>query len=425
MEAQNYLKRRLDLATRYSNTLFVISSGTESMRSHSVAYRYKTPSDFLYLTGLNLSHSYLIIAGKDHYILSDAFARTSSVWGEEAMIAANEQHLLGDLKCESLQKLDEILHDKISQFDRLAIPMGRDAHLDQKALSLVSFKRRDRRRLSAVPLALSDSRTLVGSLRLHKDTSEIAHMREASLRSSRVHAEIMKSQLIGKSEIQIANLIESLFLSEDMQWTSYESIVGSGERAVMLHARATQKKISDGELILIDAGAEWNSYCADITRTIPAGKKFSAEQRALYDIVLKAQKAILAAVKTGTTIQALHELGLEELREGLLGLGYDKNELALDLSQLMPHSTSHWIGMDVHDPSAYYDDNGQERRLEEGMCFTVEPGLYFREGFKELAEFEYLGVRIEDDVCVTSTGCEVLTSAPKETDEIEALRAKA
>lgn len=395
------------------------------MRSHSVAYRYKTPSDFLYLTGLNLSHSYLVIAGNDHYLLSDAFARTSSVWGEEAMINADERHLLLNLKCESLEKLDEILHDKISQFDRLAIPMGRDLELDQKALSLVSFKRRDRRRLSAMPLALSDSRTLVGSLRLYKDSVEIAYMREAGLRSSRVHEEIMKTQLVGKTEIQTANMIESLFLAEDMQWTSYESIVGSGDRAVMLHARATRKKIQDGELVLIDAGAEWNSYCADITRTFPASKRFTSEQKALYETVLKAQKSILAAVKPGSTIQELHELSLQELREGLLRLGYDKNNLTEDLTQLMPHSTSHWIGMDVHDPSAYYDDRGQALKLAEGMCFTVEPGLYFREGFKDLAGFEYLGVRIEDDICVTSTGSEVLTSAPKETDEIEALRAKA
>jgi Xaa-Pro aminopeptidase len=209
-----------------------------------------------------------------------------------------------------------------------------------------------------------------------------------------------------------------------MQWTAYETIVGSGDRSTLLHARATDKVVHDGELVLIDAGGEWCGYCADITRVVPAGGKFSAKQREIYQTVLIAQKAAIAKVRPSVTLQEIHAVATEALIEQLSRLGHAEDELRRNIGQLMPHSTSHWIGLDVHDPCPYVDDTGSLIRLQAGMSFTVEPGLYFRS--KEIfPEFYGIGVRIEDDVVVTETGCEILTSAPKELEEVEFLRPQA
>ena len=423
-DMETYIKRRQDLAKRYSRTLFVIPAGSESMRSHSVAYRYKAPSDFLYLAGVTLADSILVIAGQKTYLLSDFFIRKDSIWGEEGFLTENDLKQLQSVQFESLDKLEEILQSSLTSFDRIAAPLGRSAEVDKTLQSLVSFKRRDRRRLSNEPLALVDSRTLVGSLRQVKSTEEIELMREAAYRSSKVHRELLRQNFVGKTELEVCNWIEAGFMNEGMRWTSYETIVGSGHRSTILHARASDRILRDGDLVLIDAGAEWQGYCADITRVMPVAKTFTQEQRNLYDIVLQAQKKTLEAIKPGETLQGLHQLALSHLSEGLLQRGYARNLLQEDLAKLMPHSTSHWLGLDVHDPCSYFDDEGHALKVTAGMTFTVEPGLYFREGVNALFGHEGLGIRIEDDVVVTETGCEILSSAPKEIEEIEELRAQ-
>jgi Xaa-Pro aminopeptidase len=216
--------------------------------------------------------------------------------------------------------------------------------------------------------------------------------------------------------------MEANFLLEDMQWTAYETIVGSGIRATVLHARASNRVIQNGDLILIDAGGEWGGYCADITRTFPAFGPFSADQRLIYEIVFSAQKHVLESIKPGVSLKELHLAGADKLIEGLSRAGHRESEVRRALAKLMPHSTSHWIGMDVHDPSPYVGDDGSALRLSPGMTFTVEPGLYFRE--ENLFPAYYgIGVRIEDDIVVTERGFELLSCAPKEIEEIELLRA--
>lgn len=422
METHIYKKRRQDLGAKFSRTLFVIPSAAESMRSHSVAYRHKTPGDFMYLSGVDIIDAVLVIVGKETYFLSDSFKGEASVWDDGGVLTKEDRTRLEGVKFETKMKLEDILRSHINDYDRIAMPVGRSKDVDLELLSVVSYDRRHRGRVSTVPLSVCDSRTLVGTLRLIKDESEVAFMQEAATRSSFVHKELMRQNFAGRSEKEVMMWIESNFMLQGMQWTAYETIVGSGMRSTILHARATDRILQEEEMLLIDAGGEWQGYCADITRAMPVGRKFSKEQKEVYNAVLGSQKTVLKAVKPGETLQGFNQLAQEVLIEGLLQLDYDKNLVKEDIKKLMPHSTSHWIGLDVHDPSPYFDDAGNPLKLEEGMSFTVEPGLYFREGMKVLPQYSGIGVRIEDDVLVTSTGGKILTSVPKEIEEIESLK---
>lgn len=413
-----FKNRRSTIGNTYSRTLFVIPSGSSAKRSHSVHYRFKPASDFVYLCGLHVSDALLLILGEKIYLLSEK--NEDKVWGESHALTDEDTPLSKDIIFDSLSRLQDIVRDHIHEFDRIAISLNRDHGTEASLLSSISYDRKLRGRKGA-PLAICDSRTLVGTARLVKSKEEILNLKEAGARSSKVHTLLMQQPLIGKTERQICNFIEAGFLLEDMQWTAYETVVGSGHRSTILHARATDRVVQDGDSVLIDAGGEWNGYCSDITRVLPAGRKFSEEQKHIYQVVLTAQKAALAAVKPGNTLKGIHDLGQEVLVEGLARLGLSESLVRQNMAELMPHSTSHWMGLDVHDPSPHMDDSGNPIRLGSGMCFTVEPGLYFR-GSELFKRYDGIGVRIEDDVIVTESGCELLSAVPKEVEEIEQLR---
>lgn len=371
------------------------------MRSHSVGCRYKVASDFYYLTGLeDCAEAVLLIAENQTYLLRPSTDANKQMWGDQVELTDIQLKNLQEIQFADLDKLSEIVQSLLQDCDRIAFAIGRDESLDQLLLQSIRYERNRR------SVVLCDSRLLIGTLRLYKDENEIQLMREAARRSSRVHRCLMQQNLIGKSEREIANYIEAEFLREGMHWMAYETIVGSGERSKLLHARATDRIVQAGELILVDAGAEWQAYCADITRVISVDQKFSTEQKIIYQIVLDAQKAVLAQIRPGVTLSELHQLAEKVIAQGLCTHNYE--------AATMPHKTSHWIGLDVHDPATYTSDSGEALRLEKGMSFTVEPGLYL----KDLN----FGVRIEDDVVVTEVGCEVLSDAPKEIGEIESLR---
>lgn len=418
---KSFQQRRRLLGLTYSRTLFVIPSGQESKRSHSVNYRFKAASDFTYLCGLDLSGAILLILGERTYLMFDK--KDDHIWGEDQKITESDSLLTADIAIQSLDQVREIVRSHLSEFDRIAVSLNRDQTLDHELLATLSYDR-ELRTAKGRTISVCDSRPLVGTARLVKSNEEILHLREAGARSSIVHTQIMKQSLIGKTEIQISNQIEAGFLLQDMRWTAYETIVGSGQRSTLLHARPTNRVVQDGDLILVDAGGEWNGYCSDITRVLPAGRRFSNEQKEIYQCVLTAQKAAIAAVKPEVTLQEVHKLTQEVLIEELLRLGLPAEDVRGSIGRLMPHSTSHWLGMDVHDPSPYVDDAGAFLRLGIGMCFTIEPGLYFRDG-DDFRKYQGIGVRIEDDVVVTEEGCELLSAVPKEVEEIEELRARA
>jgi len=373
----------------------VIPAGREVKRSHSLAFPHKTPADFKYLSGLDLPGGVLIVA-------------------------AGRSHILGQ-GYEPLSNLEDIVLSHWADFDRMAMPLDRERETLDAVLNFVTYGRRCKNRPGSAPPSLCDSRTLVGAIRLVKDQEEIHLMREAAKKSSKIHNDLLLLQTAGKTEREIANWIDAGFLKEGMRWNAYETIVGSGERTMDIHAWATDKVIKADDLIMVDAGGEWRGYCADITRTFPSGAKFSEEQKKIYAAVLNAQKSVIAAVRPGRSLQDLHQIGQAVLMEDLEKLGWPH----VDVEKLMPHGTSHWIGLDVHDPAPYFDEHGSAITLKQGMCFTVEPALYCTKESGAPAAFHGIGVRIEDDILVTKDGAESLTQVPKEIAEIEELRAKA
>lgn len=416
----SFQKRRSELAKTYSRTLFVIPSGSAAKRSHSVKYRFKPASDFTYLCGLHISGALLIILGEKTYLLFEK--HEDKIWGENTALTDEDILLSKGVVLESLDRLQEIVRSHINEIDRIAVSLNRDHNIENALMSAISYDRKLCGRKGS-SISLCDSRSLVGTVRLVKSSEEIINLKEAGARSSKVHTLLMQQSLIGKTERQICNFIEAGFLMEDMQWTAYETIVGSGNRSTLLHARATDRVVQDGDSLIVDAGGEWNGYCSDITRVLPAGRTFSDKQKQIYKVVLKAQKAAITSIKPGTSLQQIHDLTKEVLIDELVHINLQENLVRQNIDNLMPHPTSHWMGMDVHDPSPYIDDSGSYIRLTSGMCFTVEPGLYFR--FQEtFREFYGIGVRIEDDVVVTATGCEPLSAVAKEVDEIEHLRSR-
>jgi Xaa-Pro aminopeptidase len=275
------------------------------------------------------------------------------------------------------------------------------------------------------PTAILDPSVQLHETRLRKNSAEIALLRQAAAISAAGHVAAMEQCRPGMYEFQLEAIVEGTFRERGASGTAYPSIVGAGFNSTILHYNTNRQQIHDGDLVLIDAGAEYQGFCGDITRTFPANGRFTRPQQAIYEAVLHANEEVIRLVRPGVSWTALHERAVEVLTDSLLSLGLlagDRRE-AIEKGtyrRFFMHRTGHWLGMDVHDVGAYRTRDSW-RILEPGMVFTVEPGLYFSPGTEGLLpEFANIGVRIEDDVVVTETGCEVLTSGvPKQVAEIE------
>ncbi len=268
-------------------------------------------------------------------------------------------------------------------------------------------------------------------MRLYKSSYEIKLMRQAAKISAKAHIQAMKNCKPGMYEYQLEGELISEFIKNGARYTAYPPIVGSGQNACILHYTNNSDKMIDGDLLLIDSGAEYQCYASDITRTFPVNGKFSSAQRDIYNLVLSAQTAALNEIKPGKYWNDPHDAAVKVLTEGMVNLGIlkgDPEELIKnkDYTKYYMHRTGHWLGMDVHDVGDYKLD-GEWRMLEAGMVMTVEPGLYLSANSQGLSEhWQNIGVRIEDDVLVTKDGYDILSKdTPKTIDEIEELMADA
>lgn len=279
------------------------------------------------------------------------------------------------------------------------------------------FQFADRIRRRFVGLRLEDASPFFAALRVVKSDYEIGRLRRAIDITTDAHREVMKHFKPGMREYEAEALIEYIFRKNgSLEW-GFPSIVASGPNALILHYDAGDRQTRDGELILIDIGADYNYYTADVTRTIPVSGKFTKEQAEIYQIVLDAQKAAMSLVKPGTPVEAVHRKSVEVVAEGLLRLGLIRDKSGDEYRRFFPHGTSHWLGIDVHDP-------GLTDELRPGMVLTVEPGIYLR-GDDVPEKYRNIGIRIEDDILVTADGYELLSKgAPREIGEIEALMRK-
>lgn len=435
MQKKEFAKRRQHLMDIMGpDTVAVLPNAPVANRNRDVDYPYRSDSNFHYLTGFDEPESVLVlIPGREHgeYIL---FCRErdldKEIWdgyraGQDGAInnfGADDSYPISDL--------DDILPGLLEDKEKVYYTMGNQPSFDQRMVSWLNHLRQASRSGKHSPTEIIELEHCLNELRLFKSRQEIKAMKQAAKASVQAHIRAMQFTKPGKWEYEVEAEIIHEFMKNGCRSPAYPSIVGGGENGCILHYIENNAKLKNNDLLLIDAGAEFECYAGDITRTFPVNGKFSSAQAAIYQVVLDAQKAAIAAVKPGNHWNQPHEVAVAVLTQGLVDLGILKGNVAQLIEdgayrEFYMHRTGHWLGMDVHDVGDY-KVGGEWRLLEPGMVLTVEPGLYIRDQAHVDKKWHFIGIRIEDDVLVTKDGCEVLTeAAPKEIDEIEALMAEA
>jgi Xaa-Pro aminopeptidase len=435
-----FFKTRCDTLMKANpHAAFIFPSNEEVVRNPDVTYPFRQESNFFYLSGFDEPESFLLLlpAGsqrpKSGHYRKVLFVRKrdpeKEMWEGERYGTDGALNVFGADEAYLIEDFDRKLPELLTGAEKVYYRLGQSPHADQKVLSgLESWRRSMGRSGQALP-SISDPNEVIGEMRLFKTPEEVELLRKACQITAAAHKTAMKEVRPGMNEYEVEALIDYVFRKNGCQRTGYGSIVAGGKNAACLHYRANNEALRDGDLLLIDAGGEFDYYTSDITRTFPVGKRFSEAQAKAYDLVLKSQMAAIQMAKPGARLPEIHKHVLEVLIDGFLSLGLMKGSAAEILKsgghrRFYPHNTSHWLGMDVHDVGLYRR-GGEPRALEAGMCFTIEPGFYVQPGDRECpAEFRDIGIRIEDDILVTQTGCDVLTKdAPKTRAEIEALRA--
>ncbi|MFC4654797.1 Xaa-Pro aminopeptidase [Rheinheimera marina] len=420
------------LAQMPANSVALIPSAQELTRSRDTEFPFRQDSDLNYLTGFPEPESLLILSKAEHgesrhLLLCRAKDVLAEVWqgrrfGPEA---AKSQFGL-DTAC--IDQLDTVLLDALNKKQTLVYAEGTYAAFDAKVAETLKTLRLYPKRGYQAPTVQQDLRPLIAELRLFKDAAEQELMRKAGYISALGHRRAMQAAKAGVFEYQLEAHIVHEFAMHGARKVGYNTIVGGGENGCILHYTDNNDALRDGDLVLIDAGAEYQGYTGDITRTFPVNGKFSAAQAALYQVVLNAQYAACAAVKPGNSMNDAVAAAQRELTKGLLALGILQGELEQLIQdnackQYFIHGLGHWLGLDVHDVGAYQKD-GSARPFEPGMVLTIEPGLYIPTGSACDAKWWGLAVRIEDNLLVTRDGHDNLTEAvPKEVAQIEALMA--
>ncbi len=417
----------------------IIPTAPEVMRNADADYPYRHDSYFYYLTGFTEPEATLVlVAGEtDRAIL---FCREKNeereIWDGYRYGPEAAREAFGFDAAHPIARIDDELPKLMANAPALFYALGSSSRLDEQVKGWLNAVRAQVRAGVTAPNAAIDVRVILNEMRLVKDDHEIAIMQRAADITADAHARAMRSSRAGLREYHLEAELLHEFRRNGSQFPAYGSIIAAGPNACVLHYRAGDAELRDGELVLIDAGCELDSYASDITRTFPVNGRFSGPQKTLYEIVLDAQYAAIAATRPGARFTDGHDAALKVLAQGMLDTGLlDKNKVgSLDdviangsYRQFYMHRTGHWLGMDVHDVGDYRDPApaGAEkpwRTLAPGMVLTIEPGMYVRpaEGVPE--QFWHIGIRIEDDALVTSEGCHILThKAPKTVAEIEAV----
>jgi Xaa-Pro aminopeptidase len=440
-QVPSYFKaRREALVNLVSKTTpgaaFVFPSSTEVLRNPDVHHPFRQESNFYYLSGFEEPESWLVIApkkSKPGSYRSVLFVRKRDpemeIWDGERYGVEGALKVFGVDEAYLSEQFEEKACELLSVSEALFYRVGLSENLDRRMQSVLERVRRSQGRAGKSLLPVLDPNEPVGEMRLFKSAEEIALLRKACEISAEAHRTAMREVRPGMNEYEIEALIDYTFRRRGCARVGYGSIIAGGKNATCLHYQANNEVLRDGDLLLVDAGGEYGYYTADITRTFPVGREFTDAQAQIYDLVLRAQKETMAIAKPGTPWTALHKRATESLVDGLIGIGLLKGKVEdilknpADVRRFYPHGTGHWLGMDVHDVGLY-QKNGEPRRLEPGMVFTIEPGLYMQPSDQGVPErFRNIGVRIEDNILITKDGCENLTqNAPKERSEIESLK---
>lgn len=426
IEWQEYNERRQRLFSKLPNaSLALLSSSQRKFRNSDTEYPFRQDSYFYYLTGFCEPQAVLVLtkdkAGKTETILfcqdRDKLAET---WTGRRLGPDQAPKALGVDRAFRIEMIDVMIQQLLKEKKQVFCSMEQDAYGDKRLLKWLQDA-------GINAEAQQDVLPLISEDRLFKSNAEIAVMREAATVSARAHMLLMKACKVGMQEYELEALFTYECLRNGCRALAYMPIVGGGENACTLHYVENNDELKEGDLVLVDAGGEYDYYAADITRTYPVNGKFSDDQRTLYEIVLKAQRAVIERVQPKTPWVDLQKTALEVMIKGLLEKEIIKGNLKTILEEksykaYYMHGSGHWLGLDVHDVGDYEVKN-KSRLLEPGMVLTVEPGIYFAKDYEEVdPRWRGMGIRIEDDVLVTADGCDVLSKdVPTDPDAIEAL----
>jgi Xaa-Pro aminopeptidase len=435
-DAEIYQKRRAEVLRRMrelapNGATAVFPGMPVATRNSDVEHAYRADSDLAFLTGFEEPESVAVLStvgDKPFTLFVRPRDKERETWtGRRAGLEGAQKSFGADQAFES-SKLDAELPRLIGAARTLFYRLGGDDPRFDTGIALTIRNLRGRARTGMLaPTRIEDPGQIVHELRLHKDPRELSAMRKAIELTRNGHLAVMKAGRPGTHEYDLHGLLENEFRKSGGRGWGYYPIVAAGENATVLHYNENNVPVRDGDLVLIDAGAEVDLYTADVTRTFPASGRFSAPQRAVYEAVLQAADLCIGLAKPGESIDGLHDKAVRSLTEGMVKIGLlkgDVDALIKDNSyrRYYMHRTGHYLGLDVHDVGPYRADDGKPRPLAPGMVFTVEPGLYIASDDESAPpEFRGIGVRIEDDILVTEGGCENLTVAiPRSVAGVEA-----
>ncbi|MDQ5884233.1 MAG: Xaa-Pro aminopeptidase [Pseudomonadota bacterium] len=425
---KEYQKRRTDLMKRLpAQSIMIIPSGEEVLRSGDVHYPFRQQSDFLYLTGFSEPHSILVLKDGKSWLFNAPQDDQKTVWtgpvlgqmGAIAQLGMDEAYPVGDFEV--------YLHTLLEGVTAIYYPFLQGGQWEKKLFSTWKQVRSQRRQDRALPSAFHDVSPWIASMRLFKSPDEIRTIQKVVDISVDAHIAVMQQISSCEYEYQAAAIFHQHLQQQGIMEVAYPSIVASGENACILHYTEYHRAFQSTDLLLIDAGGEYKGYAADLTRTYPVRGRWTFEQQAIYELVLAAQKAAIAVIKPQIQWSEIQKTILSFLTQGLKDLGILQGTLSGLLEQqayksFYMHGSGHWLGMDVHDVGAY-EEHGQSIRLQSSMVLTVEPGLYFSPQLSHIDErWRGIGVRIEDDVLVTEQGNHVFSHRlPKEVDDLQSI----
>jgi Xaa-Pro aminopeptidase len=430
-----YQQRRQQVMAKIGQGTAIIRSAPTAVMHNDVEYIYRQDSDFYYLTGFNEASAVAVLAPhhEEHrfILFVQPKDKEKEVWSGYRCGVDAAKEIYGADIAYPIAELDEKLPQYLEKADRIYYHIGRDKSFNETVFKHYQRLLRTRPKRGIGPTGIEDTSTVLHSLRLHKSDAEIDLMRKAADIAVEAHNQALNNTKPGRYEYEIQAEIEHIFRLRGGMGPAYPSIVASGRNACVLHYIENNCQMQENDLLLIDAGCAYGYYNSDITRTFPVSGKFTGEQKALYEIVLEAQKQAIQEVKPGNAFDAPHKKAVGILTEGLVELGLLKGEIdkLIEEEKYKPfymHRTSHWLGLDVHDVGIYqHGENPQ--LLQPGQVLTIEPGLYIVPDTEPAEDqpaidprWVGIGIRIEDDVLVTATGNEVLTAGvAKEIEDVE------
>ncbi len=423
-----FKERRRQLGTQIKGSALILAAHPEHLRNDDVHYPYRQDSNLYYLTGFEEPQSILLFR-PGHTPETVMFVRKKDLeretWdGFRYGPELTEKEFQID-KVYLIDEFTKIAPQLLKEIDQLYYRMYKNSWSDSLVQETLEALRISQGRTGQGYMTVHDSQLLLGEMRLIKSEYELTNLREACEITAQGHIAAMKFTKPGVNERQVQGVIAQSFYMKGAAREGYNYIVAAGASSTTLHYNFNDQPCKNGDVLLIDAGAEYNYYTGDVTRTFPVNGKFTEEQALVYQAVLNVQAKIIEMIKPGLIFKTLQETTINMLIESMLTLGLlsgrkDDIMASQAYKRFYPHGVSHWLGMDVHDAGLYVK-KGESRPLETNMCFTVEPGLYIRADDETVPKkFRGIGVRIEDNIRVTSSGCEVMTSsAPKEISDLE------